>query len=113
MTRIANAWPRFVTMRSIGESWEGRDLWMLTVANPDTGPLDDKPAFYTDANIHGNEVQGGEANLYLVWYLMEHYGSVEKVRELVDRVVFHVLPTVNADGRAAWFREASRRNAVV
>jgi hypothetical protein len=107
MTRIANAWPRFVTMRSIGESWEGRELWMLTVANPDTGPLDDKPAFYTDANIHGNEVQGGEANLYLVWYLMEHYDSVKNVRELVDRVVFHVLPTVNADGRAAWFREAN------
>ena len=107
MNRMRDAWPKFVTMRSIGKSYEGRDLWILIVNNPDTGADGQKPGFWTDANIHGNEVQGGEANLYLVWYLMENYARVDRVRDIVDRVTFYVLPTVNVDGRAAWFREAN------
>ena len=79
MNRMRDAWPRFVTLRSLGKSWEGRDLWMLVVNNQDTGEHGSKPAFYTDANIHGNEVQGGETNLYLVWYLLENYGKVQKI----------------------------------
>ncbi len=105
--RLQRTWPNMLSLASIGKSYEGRDMWMLTLNNPATGTHRTKPAFYTDANIHGNEVQGAEVNLYLVWYLCEHYGKVPKITELVDRVAFYVLPTVNADGRAAWFREAN------
>ncbi|MCC6784925.1 MAG: peptidase M14 [Planctomycetes bacterium] len=111
MNRMRDAWPRFVTMRSLGKSWEGRELWMIVVNNPATGEHHSKPAMYTDANIHGNEVQGGEANLYLVWYLMENYGKVARITELVDRAAFYVVPTVNVDGRAAWFREANNASS--
>jgi hypothetical protein len=103
--RIAATWPTMVNRISIGKSYEGREMWLLVVNNPDTGPDTAKPAFYSDANIHGNEVQGAETNLYLVWYLLEHYGKVEKITELVDRVSFYILLSVNPDGRAAWFRD--------
>jgi hypothetical protein len=111
MNRIRDAWPRFVSIRSLGKSHEGRDLWMLVLNNPDTGTHAEKPAFYTDANIHGNEVQGGEANLYLVWYLMENYERVPRIKSLVDTVSFYVVPTVNVDGRAAWFRAANNASS--
>ncbi len=107
MASLQQAWPRHVSMSSIGKSYEGREMWILTVQNPDTGPAADKPAFWLDANVHGNEVQGGDAALYLVWFLMENRGEVARVDEVLDRVVFYVLPTVNPDGRAAWFREAN------
>ncbi len=68
--RIAATWPTLVNRISIGKSFEGRDMWLLIVNNPNTGPDMGKPAFYSDANIHGNEVQGAETNLYLVWYLL-------------------------------------------
>ena len=103
--RMQRTWPKMLRVRSLGKSTEGRDLWMLTVNNPDTGDHRDKPAFYTDANIHGNEVQGAETNLYLVWYLMEHYGVLPQITELVDRVAFYVVPSVNVDARAHWFAE--------
>lgn len=103
MKRIAATWPDFVSVQSIGKSTEGRDLWLFTVANKKTGPESGKAAFYADANIHGNEVQGAETNLYLVWYLMEHYGKVKKITDLVDQRVLYVLPTMNVDGRAYWF----------
>ena len=111
MNRLRDAWPRFVTLRSLGTSFEGRELWMLVVNNEATGDDTSKPAFYTDANIHGNEVQGGEANLYLAWYLLENHGKVPRITELVDRVALYIVPTVNVDGRAAWFREANNSSS--
>ena len=58
---------------------------------------------YVDGNIHGNEIQAAEACLYLIWYLAENYGRLDKVTELVDERAFYVVPTVNPDGRACWF----------
>lgn len=103
MRLLTAAHPQLLTMQSIGKSVEGRDLWCLVVNNPRTGPDTAKPAMYVDGNIHGNEVQGSEACLYLVWYLVENHGRVEKVTRLLDERSFYVLPTVNPDGRAHWF----------
>lgn len=100
---LAEAYPDLLSLQSIGQSVEGRDLWCMTIHNPSTGPDSDKAAMYVDGNIHGNEVQAGEACLYLIWYLAENYGRVDKVTELVDSRVFYVVPTVNPDGRAWWF----------
>ena len=104
---LERAWPRFLTLRSIGRSYEGRDLWLMVVNNPDTGPDTSKPAFWVDGNIHGNEIQGVEINLYIVWFLMENYDSLPKVKELVDQRAFYILPTQNPDGRQYWFENAN------
>ena len=58
---------------------------------------------YVDGNIHGNEVQGAEAALYLIWYLTENRDRVEFLRRLTDEKVFYIVPTINPDGRAYWF----------
>jgi len=71
----------------------------MTINNPDTGEEMDKCAMYIDANIHGNEVQGGEVGIYTIWYLMENYAYNDYVRELVDERVFYIFPSVNPDGR--------------
>jgi hypothetical protein len=38
-----------------------------------------KPAMYIEANVHGNEIQGGEVCLYTIWYLMENYGRIDQI----------------------------------
>ncbi len=103
MRSLAEAHPDLLKLHSIGKSVEGRDLWCLTLNNPKTGSEAHKAAMYVDGNIHGNEVQGGEACLYLAWYLTENYGKVDRVTKLVDERVFYIIPTVNPDGRAHWF----------
>ena len=70
---------------------------------PKTGDERSKPAMYVDGNIHGNEIQGAEAALYLIWYLAENRDRVESLRRLTDEKVFYVVPTINPDGRAYWF----------
>ncbi|MCK7499570.1 MAG: hypothetical protein MZW92_61105 [Comamonadaceae bacterium] len=69
-----------------------------------------RPAMYIEANIHGNEIQGGEVCLYTIWYLMENYGRIDDVTRLVDERVFYIIPTVNPDGRQ-YFMEGPGGNA--
>jgi Zinc carboxypeptidase len=104
---FAAAYPEWTKLESIGKSIQGRDLWMLTINNPKTGPDLSKPAMYIDGNIHANEVQGAETALYTVKFLFDNYGKLPRVTELMDRAVFYVLPMVNPDGRALWFKGPS------
>ncbi len=99
MELMADTWPEFLTFGSLGESYGGRDLWVMTINNPATGSESEKAAMYIEANVHGNEIQGAEVALYTVWYLMENYDEIENIRRLVDERVFYIVPTVNPDGR--------------
>lgn len=103
----AAAYPKWTRLESIGKSAQGRDLWMIAITNPATGPELSKPAMYIDGNTHANEVQGAEAALYTVGYLLESYGKLPRVTEMLDRSVFYILPMVNPDGRTLWFKGPS------
>ena len=103
---LQSAWPDMVSMQVIGHSAQGREMRVYTIHNPATGAHGEKPAMWVDANVHGNEVQGSEATLYLGWYLLENYGHNDRITELVDRSAFYLLPMVNPDGRSNWFKEA-------
>jgi hypothetical protein len=99
MSRLEKAFPKFLKMQSIGKTYKGRDIMLMTINNPETGPEMSKAAMFIDANIHGNEIQGGEVCLYTIWYLMENYGRIDEVTKLVDERVFYIAPVVNPDGR--------------
>jgi len=91
-------YPELLTLKSIGKSLEGRDIWVADVTNKQTGPSEDKPAAYFDANIHAGEVTGSTVALYLIGYLLEHYGTDELVTHLLDTRAFYVVPRVSVDG---------------
>jgi hypothetical protein len=102
LRKLERAYPKFLKLRSIGKSFQGRKIWYMTINNPDTGSEMQKCAMYMDANIHGNEVQGGEVGIYTIWYLMENYNYNDTIRKLVDERVFYIFPSVNPDGRDLW-----------
>ena len=60
-TEFAN----LATLESIGKSYEGRDVWALTVTAENTGPPLEKPGFYLDGNIHGSEVTASTTALLI------------------------------------------------
>jgi len=99
MELLAKTWPRFLTFSSMGTSYGGRELWLMTINNPDTGPELGKAGMYIEADVHGNEVQGSEVCLYTIWYLMENYARNPEIKRLVDERVFYIVPTINPDGR--------------
>ena len=102
LRNLEKAYPKFLKLRSVGKTFQGREIWYMAINNPDTGNEMEKCAMYMDANIHGNEVQGGEIGIYTIWYLMENYNYNSYVKQLVDERVFYIFPSVNPDGRDLW-----------
>ena len=95
---LASARPDLVTLESIGRSHEGRDIRLATVTNTATGPHDEKPAIWVDANIHSTEITGSTAALHLLHRLVTQHGVDERITRAVDTRTFYVVPRVNPDG---------------
>lgn len=93
--------PDLLSIESIGKSHEGRDIWVLTATNRKTGPAEDKPAYWVDANIHASELAGSAAALYLLDTLTKQYGKREDITRCLDTRVMYVCPRINPDG-AEW-----------
>ncbi len=98
LNEAVRQFPDFASLESIGKSYEGRDIWCLTVTNHATGPHSEKPAMYIDGNIHAGEVTGSHVVLYTIKQLLETYGSDPQVTHLLDTHTFYILPRVNPDG---------------
>ena len=107
MRRMEQAWPKFVKVNTVGRSYEGREIIAVTINNPDTGAEMNKAAMMIEANVHGNEIQGGEICLYTVWFLMENYGRLDQITKLINERVFYIIPTINPDGRQYFFESPS------
>jgi murein tripeptide amidase MpaA len=98
----AQARPDLVSLRSIGKSFEGRDIWLVTLTNAHTGVDTDKPAFWADGNIHAAELTASTACLYWLHFLVNHYGGGDdtgrRVTELLDTRAVYIVPRLNPDG---------------
>lgn len=103
LRKLHETFPDMTRLYSIGRSHQGKEIWCLELTSAKGGPRDRKPGMYIDANIHGNEVQGGEVVAYTAWYLCHQYGKLDAVTDLVDNTIFYLLPSVNPDGRDRWF----------
>ena len=95
---LAEAFPTFMKLESLGTTHHGRDIWAVTLTNPDTGPEEDKPGFYLDAQIHAEEHATSAVALYAIWHLLHAYGEDDEVTRLLDQQAVYVLPRINPDG---------------
>ena len=90
--------PGLVQLRSIGKSFEGRDIWLLVLTNTSTGADVDKPAFWVDGNIHAGELTASTACLYWLHQLALGHGADANVTQLLDTRVIYLCPRLNPDG---------------
>lgn len=108
--KLAAAHPDLISVQSIGKSYEGRDLWCMTVTDQSTGSDLEKPGFYIDGNIHSNEIQGSEIAIYTAWYLAESFGQNDFITNLLKEKVFYIVPTINPDARNAYMKGDNTAN---
>ncbi len=117
LKKIAAAYPDLAKLESLGKSYEGRDIWCITITDLKKGDPNKKPGMYIDGNIHSNEVQGSEFSMYTAWYLTESFKDSKFVQELLADKVFYIIPTINPDGRDSYFHKpntgSSPRSGVI
>jgi murein tripeptide amidase MpaA len=100
-------------VESIGESYEGREIPLVTVTNLETGPATEKPAVFVHAQIHAMEFTGTTAALALLDRLLHGYGHDERVTKALDTRAFYIVPRVNPDGADAGLSDGRFRRSSV
>ncbi len=93
-------YPNLVTVQAIGESFEKKPIWLITLTNHQTGSDDEKPAVWLDANIHATEVAGTTTLLRIAHTLLSGYGQDPQATRILDQAVYYIVPRVNPDGAA-------------
>ena len=120
-----------VTLTKYGESHKGRMLYYLTITGIDnhkrlagiktqnsklsdpralSGPkeadriLETMPAVaWLGYSIHGDELSSTDAAMYLAYHLAA--GKDKATRNLLDKVVIHIVPLINPDGRERYLSQ--------
>ncbi|MGD8329869.1 MAG: M14 family metallopeptidase [Acidobacteriota bacterium] len=87
------------SMRAIGTSHEGREVWLIEIADPAGAPLDERPGVLVVGNLAGDHVVGSQLALGIVRFLLEDASAADVLR---DQVVY-VVPRLNPDGAEAMF----------
>ncbi|CAG2174027.1 unnamed protein product [Oppiella nova] len=86
-----------VFLYSIGQSVEGRELWVLLITKEPNKEVLLKPNVKYVANMHGNEAVGRELMLQLIAYLINNSGK-KSIRNLLETTRIHIMPSMNPDG---------------
>lgn len=92
---LAAARPDLCEVIDIGNSVEGRDIWVLHITGAGAGP---KPGVFYHGLIHCREWITAPVVLYLAAHLLDNYDTDSCVRALVDQTDFYLAPCVNPDG---------------
>ena len=110
LTSLLEAWvaafPTLCALESIGQSHEGREIWLVTLTNRDTGPPEEKPAFFVQAQIHAVEYTATTAALALVERVLHGYGVDGRITRALDTRCLYVVPRVSPDGAEAALADA-------
>jgi hypothetical protein len=86
------------SIRSIGASAGGRDLWLVTIGS---GEPDRHPAVLVVGGAEGSRIVGSELTLRFVRGILED--PSDSTRRLLERTTFYVLPRVDPDAAEQFF----------
>ncbi len=96
---VAAQAPELVRLSSLATTPEGRELWSVEVAGQrDKLPLNRRPAFLAQGNMHAIEYAGSMHTLHLLESLIDGYATNETIRRLLDEQVVYIIPRIAVDG---------------
>jgi hypothetical protein len=109
--QLQKAFPNLVKVESIGKSYQGRDIWALTISDFKKGKPLEKPAFYIDGGIHANEMNSVQVCLYTAWYLCENYAYIPFIQKLLEEKTIYILPNISPDSREHFLYQPNTANS--
>ena len=91
----ATQYPDHARLSSLGQSYEGRELWLLTVTDFTAGSPESKPALWVDGGVDSDEVISTEAALGLIHKLLRD--ESQDIQDLLKTTTFYIAPNVIPD----------------
>jgi len=100
MQGIAQRYPKLLSLKSVGKSVQGRDLWAMELSHSVGRGQRDllMPMMKLVGNIHGNEVVGRQILLRMISYLVTKEQSDERIFQLLNTTDIFIMPSMNPDG---------------
>jgi len=103
MQQFQNDHPDIAMMKSLGKSWEGRDIWAIKISdNVSVEESNEAEALFM-ANIHAREMITPEIIIYFMHWLIDNYNIDPRATYLVNNRQLWLIPTTNPDGRVYVF----------
>ena len=106
--------PDLIRLQSIGKTWEGRPIMLVTISQ-DVAYADEKPALLYTGTIHAREWIGIELATQFIQYVIDHHKTNPKLVNALTRNTLYMVPCLNPDGfeysrRHFSFWRKNRRN---
>ena len=108
LRNLAQQYPNIMNLFSIGQSTDGRDLYVMKISD---NPLLDEvePEFKYISSMHGNEITGRGLMLRLIAGIGDGYVNNDaQITQLVDNTEIFIMVSMNPDGSEARQRGNSR-----
>lgn len=100
--------PQIAKLESIGKTAGGRDLWLLTLGNPEGISLDERPGILLASNAEADHLVGSALSLGIIEKLINGYGKDESITKSLDDHVIYCLPRINPDGAELYFESVKK-----
>ena len=100
MNQFAADYPDLCEVVNIGESVNGRKLRVLHIGDS-LGIEQDEPEVFFTSSMHGDEITGYVLMLRLAEYLLENYGTDDRITNMVNSIDIWINPSANPDGTYA------------
>ncbi|XP_041097154.1 carboxypeptidase D [Polyodon spathula] len=95
---LAQTHPHIANLSSVGQSVQGRELWVMQITKDPAAEVPGKPKLKYVGNMHGDETVSRQVLVYLIEYLLDRYGKDERITKLVDETDISIMPSMNPDG---------------
>jgi len=97
MAEFVTNHPDVCRLLTISTLASGRKLLVLKISdNPDI--QENEPEFLYTSSIHGDETTGYVLMLHLIDYLLQNYGTDQRVTDMINSTELYINPLANPDG---------------
>ena len=97
LQQVAAAHPDLVYAFSIGQSYEGRELWAAKISD-NVATDEDEPEVLFIGQHHAREHITVEMTLYILHLLADKYGTDQQITDLVNTREIYIVFSTNPDG---------------
>jgi carboxypeptidase T len=94
---VAEAHPDIAARFSIGKSYQGRHIWAMKISD-NVAVDENEPEVLYDGGHHADEHMGVEMALRIMHWLVDGYGTDQRITDIVDTREIWIIFLVNPDG---------------